>query len=355
VRKQWPAWSRYLGALALSLAVVAARLALDPVWGREHNRHLVFIPAVILAAWLFGFGPGVLVAAESTIALALFWTPPHAGPMPFVADAELALFFVIGLFVSGLVESLDRARRRAAAAVSAREQLLAVVAHDLRNPLATVRLSAGVLRRTLERDEVQDRNVARVERAVAQMDRLIGDLVDAAKIEQGSLPVVLRPEPAGSIVREVAEAFALRAQDRGVTLKVGEGPDDGVVLGDRSRLVQVLGHLLDNALRVTSQGDSVWLRAEHREREVVFEVQDTGPGIAPKDIRHVFERHWKTPGGGTGLGLFIAQGIVMAHGGRLDVRTAHGHGATFFFAIARVAVSSTTEPDGPVGQGSTPR
>jgi signal transduction histidine kinase len=319
------------------LAVVAARVALNPVWGRQHNRHLVFLPTVMLAAWLFGLGPGLLATAASTVTLALFWTPGASSPL---ASAELVLFLVISGAVCALIESLDRARRRADAAVSARDQLLAVVAHDLRNPLSTVRLSTVVLRRATKDSEDRDRNLAKVERAVAHMDRLIGDLVGIAQIDQGRLQVVLRPEPVDSIVREAAEAFSLRAQERGVALRTGDAPPEGVLLGDRGRLVQVLGNLLDNALRVTSRGDTIWLRAEGRDAEVLFEVEDTGPGIPPENVPHVFDRNWKTAGGGSGLGLFIARSIVNAHGGRLEVRTQPGHGATFFFTVPRVRASS---------------
>jgi K+-sensing histidine kinase KdpD len=107
--KQWPAWSRYVGALALSLAVAAARVALNPVWGRQHNRHLVFLPTVMAAAWLFGFGPGLLATGASAVILSLLWTP---GPLTFVADVEILLFFLMGVAVCALIESLDRAPTR---------------------------------------------------------------------------------------------------------------------------------------------------------------------------------------------------------------------------------------------------
>ncbi|MCL2448895.1 MAG: HAMP domain-containing histidine kinase, partial [Polyangiaceae bacterium] len=212
--------------------------------------------------------------------------------------------------------------------------ILAVVAHDLRNPLSTVQLATGALRRVAHGGDAVERNIVKVERAVARMHRLIEDLFDVSRIDQGKLEMVLQPERADSIVGEIADAFALRAHECGVTFRT-DAPSDAVVVADRGRVAQVIANLVDNALRVTSRGGSIWLCAEERPRDVVFQVRDTGPGIAPENVPHIFERHWKTPDGGTGLGLFIASRIVTAHGGRLDVQTELGQGATFSFNLPR--------------------
>ncbi len=176
---QRPGWQRYGVAVLLTCAIVAGRLALDPWWGHQHNRHLVFIPTAMVAAWFGGFGPGVLSAALSTAALGSFWI--GARDPAGAAVVELALFFGVCVAVSAIVESLHRARARAEAAGNSREQVLQIVAHDLRNPLVAIGLSAEALRRIEPSDDAH-RHIERIDRAVARMEMMIGDLVDVTGI-----------------------------------------------------------------------------------------------------------------------------------------------------------------------------
>jgi len=331
---QRPAWQRYGLAILLTCLVVAGRLALDPWWGHQHNRHLVFIPTAMVAAWFGGFGPGVVSAALSTLALGNFWVDAGRERVG-VAVVELALFFAVCVAVSAIVESMHRARSRAEAAGSSREQVLQIVAHDLRNPLVAIGLSAEALRRTASGEDV-DRHIERIDRAVARMETMIGDLVDVTGIEHQTLAVTPRREAVEPILRETAEAYMPQAERRHITLEVERPPPELVLALDRARIVQLLGNLIGNALKFTPEGGRVAVRVLTQEREVRFEVADTGPGIPPESVKHIFEPYWKGAGNGTGLGLYIARGIVRAHRGDLSVKTAPGAGATFFFTLPRL-------------------
>jgi signal transduction histidine kinase len=329
---QRPAWLRYGAAVVLTCLVVAGRVALDPVWGHQHNRHLFFIPMVMVAAWLGGLGPGVVSTAISTAALGYFWTSARE-PAGVVA-AELSLFLAIGVALSAMVESLHRARARSEAAVRSRERVMEIVAHDLRNPLGAIGMSAEALHRTVP-NEQERRHVDRIERAVGRMNNLIGDLVDITGIEHETLAVTPTREAVAPIVRETAEAFLPRAEQRHITLEVESPPADLTIAADRARIVQLLGNLVGNALKFTPEGGRVALRVAAQDHQVRFEVADTGPGISPENVPHIFEQYWKGEGDGTGLGLFIARSIAHAHRGELGVQSAPGSGATFVFTLPR--------------------
>jgi signal transduction histidine kinase len=331
---QRPAWLRYGAAVVLTCLVVAGRLALDPWWGHQHNRHLVFIPTVMVAAWFGGLGPGLLSAALSTVALGDFWLDPKSESLG-VAVVEVAMFFAVGVAVSAMVESLHRARSRAEAASRSRERVLEVVAHDLRNPLNAIGLSAEGLVRNNPREEDRG-HIDRIGRAVSRAEALIGDLVDVTRIEHGTLAVSPGREAVEPILRETAEAFLPQTQRRHITLEVASPPAELAVSADRVRVVQLLGNLIGNALKFTPEGGRVAVRVSDEGREVRFEVADTGPGIPPENVGHIFEPYWKGAGNGTGLGLFIARNIARAHRGDLWVNTAPGAGATFFFTLPRV-------------------
>jgi signal transduction histidine kinase len=323
-------WRRYFAAGGLTVLVVAGRLALDPWWGRQHNRHLVFLPTVMLAAWLGGLGPGLLSATISTVALATFWTEPVQG---LSARSELVLFFCVSAAICALIQSLHVARARADAARRSREQVLAVVVHDLRNPLSAVRVAAEALLRDPSHSDVVRRRLSVIDRASLRMEHLIRDLVDAAHIEHGELAMTIRQENVQSIVQEAIDLHAPLAREGGVTLEAEVTGRDGVIDCDRNRLLQVLGNLLGNALRFTAEGGRITLRTDHQESRVRFVVDDTGTGIRPEDLPHVFEQYWHSDAKGTGPGLYIARNIVGAHGGEIGVHSEPGRGASFFFTV----------------------
>ena len=233
--------------------------------------------------------------------------------------------------------AIDNARLYADAreAVHARNAVLGIVSHDLRNPLTAIQLQAETTLAEPGLSPYAREGMEGVVRAADGMDRMIRDLLDVAAIESGRLRVDPLPLPARDLMREAVGMMAPLAEERGVRL-VDEGDDGAVVMADRDRVLQVVSNLVGNALRYTPADGVVRVRVEAGEGEVCFTVSDQGPGIPEAERSRVWERFWQAdrPGrGGAGLGLPIVRGIVEAHGGRVWVESAPGGGATFGFAL----------------------
>ncbi|HEU4456092.1 MAG TPA: ATP-binding protein [Longimicrobium sp.] len=238
-----------------------------------------------------------------------------------------------------LLEREREARAVAEAAVRARDDVLGVVSHDLGNSLSAVVVTTTVLLRTLPEEErlaAARTQVMNIRRLAEQMQRLRQDLLDVATIEAGRFSVDPVPDDLAALLADAAERFAPLAAEKGLALDV-ECPDAlPEVAIDTGRIHQVVGNLLGNALKFTPAGGRIVLAAEVAPGEVRVSVADTGPGIAPEHLPHVFDRFWKTRSQnrhGAGLGLAIASGIVEAHGGRLWVESEHGAGSTFRFTL----------------------
>jgi PAS domain S-box-containing protein len=232
--------------------------------------------------------------------------------------------------------AIDNARhlRAAQQAIERRHEVLAVVSHDLRNPLNTVHLGAVLLSED-NPDPVARTHAQRILRAAERMNRLIQDLLDVASLEEGRLSIVPQSEDASSLVEEAVEGVRRSAQEQGLTL-TAEAPPLPRVYADRDRVLQVLGNLLSNALRLTPSPGSIVVRATLGDDGVVFSVSDTGPGIASDEREQIFQRYWRGRAAqyrGTGRGLAIAKGIVDAHGGRVWVESELGKGSTFYFTL----------------------
>lgn len=331
----WSAARRYSVAVGLAVPVVAGRWLLNPVLGMQSNRHLVFLPTVLVIAWFGGFGPAVLAAGLFTGAIATFWMTPVHGP--WHPSADLFLFFVVAVAIAVLVESLRRARSRADAAANAREQILAVVAHDLLNPLAAIKMMSAALQEAPQAPEALARRLGSIDRAARRMENLIRDLVDATRIEHGGVQLTMEDERLDNLVRDARDLYTPMARERGLTFEASLAGSGATVSCDRDRIMQVLGNLIGNALRFTPEGGVVSFSVEERADVVRFEVKDSGPGIPPADLPHIFKLYWHADPKGTGLGLFIAQSLVRAHGGRIEVESHPGQGARFFFSLPRLA------------------
>ncbi|CAN5919597.1 hypothetical protein BH11MYX4_BH11MYX4_44180 [soil metagenome] len=214
-----------------------------------------------------------------------------------------------------------------------RGDVLAMVAHDLRSPLSVISLNADGLSHA---EDVSLREVGEdLVLAAARMERLVSDLLDVARCEAGALRIIKQPNDVGAVVSEVLRSYHPLFEARGLTFDA-EAPAGVVCSLDHDRIVQVLANLLGNAMKFTPRGGAVHLRAERRGEEVELTLRDNGPGIAPDALPHVFERFWKVDDEarrGLGLGLYICERIVTAHGGRIGVESELGKGSTFHVTL----------------------
>jgi signal transduction histidine kinase len=245
--------------------------------------------------------------------------------------------------------ALDNARLYEVAqqAIQSRDQVLGVVAHDLRNPLGTVLGQTSLLRRHAAEADPSRKRADSIERAARRMNRLIQDLLDVTRMEGGRLAIEQARVPPRQIVSESLETQKLLAQSASLSLKPDLQDNLPDVWADRDRLLQILENLVGNAIKFTNAGGRIVVGAASRGRDVIFWVKDTGSGMAADDLPHVFDRFWQakeTASRGTGLGLPIAKGLVEAHGGRIWVESALGRGTTFFFTIPAVARPEAWRP-----------
>lgn len=235
---------------------------------------------------------------------------------------------------------LEKQVEREQRAVRARDDLVAVVSHDLKNPLNVIQMQSVLLRSIAgpAADEGSARlraSLDRIQRSVGYMDSLIHDLLDLARIEAGRF-VLQRQE--ASLEEVFAEALIILrplAEAKGVVLR--NQVEGGLsVLIDRERIFQVLSNVVGNAIKFTPPGGRIVLRAGIESRLARLEVIDSGPGLTPEQASQVFDRYWqagKTAREGSGLGLYIAKGIVEAHGGRIWAERAEHGGAAFMFTL----------------------
>jgi two-component system, OmpR family, sensor kinase len=221
-------------------------------------------------------------------------------------------------------------------AFATQRQFLADASHELRSPLTAIRANVETLRRGGElQGTEQDETLRVVEREVDRMGRLVDDLLSLARADAGQEPVLQRLSLDALLLEVYHQQRPLAGR---VRLVLGEF-EPVEIDGDPDRLKQLLLNLVDNAFRHTPEGGTVTLDLIHREREAVIRVRDTGAGISPEHLPHIFERFYRIDSarsremGGTGLGLAISREIVEAHGGRIAVESAPNEGTTFTVAL----------------------
>ncbi|MHA3735654.1 ATP-binding protein [Pseudomonas sp. Eth.TT006] len=250
------------------------------------------------------------------------------------------LFAANDLRRSALENDLARQVHREQEAVRARDELVAVVSHDLRNPMTVISMLCGMMQRTFSSDGPHTSRristaIDTMQQATARMNTLLEDLLDTSKIDAGRYVIQPRLLDVAQIFEETQSLLGPLALDKDISISF-EADSELKVHADPERLFQVLSNLISNAIKFTPRTGSVGVKASVDGQNIVFSVRDTGEGIAPEHLPRVFDRYWTMKEGnptGTGLGLYISQGIVEAHGGHIEASSEPGQGTEFRFTV----------------------
>lgn len=296
---------------------------------RINSSLIVTAAAVTLMALLLG----VLLARTLTRPLHELTAASHA-----MAQGELGRIVPVhsqdelGVLATAFNQmSVDLAQ-----AQERRRQMAADIAHDLRTPISLIQGHAEALRDGVL--PASDENFRLIHDEALRLNRMVEDLRTLSQAESGELSLIRRMVQVGPWLQDLVKLQKPRAEQRNLTLKT-EVSSDGWVNMDADRMAQVVYNLIDNALRHTPQGGQVVIGARQRQGTMEIFVQDSGPGIAPEDLPHIFERFYRVDKarqrheGGSGLGLAIAHSIVALHGGKIWAESEVGNGATFVAAL----------------------
>ncbi|MBL8744684.1 MAG: HAMP domain-containing histidine kinase, partial [Myxococcales bacterium] len=323
---------------------------IDLVGALRGNRDAVYRSAGIAAEhgrqrWYVGYDLKTIVLEYGVLRRAILAEVEATGGVVGAREFEdVVAFLTIGIagavaeFGKKNTEALEAALATAKRATDAREDVLAIVSHDLRSPLQVIRGSSELIEEDAGENRLADVavSVGRIRRACVKMESLIGSILALARLKSGEVMLELAPHPARSLLAEAIEQALPLAEAKGVRLLV-ERVDEGPVECDAERLLQVLANLVSNAIKFTKPGGTVNVSARAEPEAWFFSVEDVGQGIAPSKVDQIFDRFWHggEKNSGTGLGLSIAKGLVELHQGRIWVDTRLGVGSTFFFTIPR--------------------
>jgi signal transduction histidine kinase len=345
--------ARHAGALVAVAVAAAVRLALDPYLG-ERGVFPAFLLAVAVSAWWWGTGPATLALLLGGVAAeVLFLGQPRAGSLAVSGIlVEAGLYLAVGAILIALTRRLvatqersELERRRAEAArIEAerasleKDRFLAGISHELKTPLTAIVGWIRLLQEVGMEPQAAERALATVSRNATSLVRLVDDLLDLSGLAVGKLRLDVGKADVATIVAGVCESALPQAQAKGVDLVCDVASEPVHVTGDAARLSQAVANLVANAIRFTPPGGEVRIRAFAPDGRAVVEVSDTGEGIEPELLPHVWQRFRQSERqrghGGLGLGLAIARGIVELHGGMVHAASAgKGRGATFRISI----------------------
>lgn len=226
-------------------------------------------------------------------------------------------------------------------AIRARDELIGVVSHELKNPMEAINSSLILLRKTVSSvggasSSPEKSYIENIASSLKRMSRLVSDLLDATCIEAGKLNLDLKNVDISDLLNELVDVFQAQAEARNLKFMRNIPATPFHVVCDRSRVFQVLSNLIGNAIKFSSEGGWIQMRAEPNENQVLFQVKDAGPGISEANLPNIFDRFWQAKQfayRGVGLGLSIAKGIIEAHGGKIWAESKIGEGSTFYFTL----------------------
>lgn len=307
---------------------------------------------LLLATVLLVFAGGIAVALGSFFAIALterinrLESATHA-----IAQGDLSARAAItgGDEIAALAQSFNEMAERLEAAdrkqkelERLRRDLVAWAGHDLRTPLASIRLLVEALADGVVSDpQMTQQYLTQAKKQVDHLSLLVDDLFQVSQLDAGGLPLDLEPASLSDLISDTLESFSGLATQKGVSLSGSAAPGIDPVSMDVQRIGRALNNLVSNALNYTPPGGSITLCAEKTAGGINVSIRDTGEGIAPDDLPHIFERFYRgdksrnQSQGGSGLGLAIAKGIVEAHRGSLHVRSEYGQGTEFILTLPR--------------------
>ena len=296
----------------------------------------VLLGLAILAWWMIKFGLLPLEHMQETAGAIA------AGDLSRRVDVvnEHTEVGRLGIALNEMMQQIENAFSARAASEGRLRRFVGDASHELRTPLTSIRGYAELFRRgAADRPEDLAKAMRRIEEEADRMGALVDDMLLLARLDQGR-PLEQQRVDLTHITRDAVDDARAVAPDRPIDFSA-TGPM--VVTGDEARLRQILGNLLQNANRHTPSGTPVHVRVAGDDEEAVIEVADEGPGMATEDANRVFERFWRSDpsrtrsSGGAGLGLSIVSAIAAAHGGRAEVESEPGHGATFRVYLPRHA------------------
>jgi signal transduction histidine kinase len=224
--------------------------------------------------------------------------------------------------------------------MNARDDMMAIVAHDLRNPINTMLLRSHLMLEMTqecggEKSEMIRHHLELLRKTATHMNQLIGDLTDAASIYAERLHLLKQESDVQRLVEPAIERMRLLSREKGVEFTAHVTSVVFRLFADQRRITQVLDNLLGNALKFTPAGGAIVVDVQTNKDEAEISVTDTGPGIPPEAVHRIFEPYWQVQKtrSGMGLGLFIAKTIIESHGGRIWVESTVGQGTTFHFTL----------------------
>ena len=328
-----------LVAIACSLGALAVRWMLDP-WLGDRQPYTPAFAAIAIAGWYGTWRAGLLAALLTNLSANYFFVAARGHFTVSMTEAVgSASFFLIALVILYLGHrareanmGLRAANLRLRDADRHRSEFLATLAHELRSPLAAIRTASFVLGSRKASAEEAARATAALERQLDHCVRRMDDLMDASRLEQGTVVLHRRPVPLRKVLETALDAAQPHIAHRGQRVQVDAPPDMGEIVADEARLVQVLTNLLHNAAKFSPAGAVVAISLQRRGDEVCIRIVDQGQGIPPDRVEWIFDTFSQLQPGheGLGLGLALVRRLVEMHGGTVCAQSAGvGKGATF--------------------------
>jgi signal transduction histidine kinase/ActR/RegA family two-component response regulator len=354
----------YGGALAVAVAAIHLRWFFEP-WLGDTVPFITLWGAVAIAVWFGGWAPAALASMVGYLFIRLLFIEPK-GEIAVSGPAQvlgLALYAASCALIIVLGEGMRRARNRYRASEAAlreramelqradanKSQFLAVLSHELRNPLAPLRTGVAILKR--QRDPSAPADVHEMmDRQITQLTRLIDDLLDVSRIDRGKLELRSEQIALDAAVRTAIETATPNIATKSHELVVRYAAQPLHVHGDAVRLAQAISNLLNNAAKFTPRGGRIELSMRAEGENAVVSVADNGIGLAPENLARVFDMFFQIDSsqsaGGLGLGLTLARSIVERHGGRVEARSAGvGKGTEFLVSLPLVAAAAPAADD----------